>query len=66
MSNKKLSVADFITIVTAISVAITAVTQAYFYFRLDALWLMPLINPSIYFLEVVKVFLFLLIIRLPS
>ncbi len=66
MSNKKLSVADFITIVTAISVAITAVTQAYFYFRLDALWLMPLINPSIYFLEVVKVFLFLLIIILAT
>jgi MFS family permease len=64
MNDKKLSITDFFAIITAISVTITAATQTYFYFRLDALWLMPLINPSIYLIEVIKVFLFLLCVLL--
>ena len=59
MKLKELSFTDLIAIFSAISIIVTAITQAFFYFRLGALWLMPLINSSIYLIEVIKVFIFL-------
>lgn len=48
MKIKDLSLTDYISGVSAIGLAISVISQSYFYFRLDALWIMSLISPTIY------------------
>lgn len=62
MKLKELSFTDLIAIFSAISITITFISQTYFYFRLDSLWLMSVITPSAYILEVIKVFLILFLL----
>ena len=62
MKLKELSFTDLIAIFSAISITVTFISQTYFYYRLDALWLMAVITPSAYILEVIKVFLILFLL----
>lgn len=62
MKIKDLSLTDYISGVSAIGLAISVISQSYFYFRLDALWIMSLISPTIYLFDVVKVIVLLLIL----
>ena len=62
MKIKDLSLTDYISGVSAIGLAISVISQSYFYFRLDALWVMSLISPTIYLFDVIKVIVFLLIL----
>ena len=55
MKFKELSITEFLSIITAIALVVCVITQTYFYFRLDALWVMSLIPPSIYFFEIIKI-----------
>ena len=55
MKLKELSLTDLITFVSAISVLVSIASQTYFYYRLDALWIMSFLTPSIYFIEVIRV-----------
>ncbi|UIJ76859.1 hypothetical protein [Acinetobacter sp. SH20PTE14] len=49
------SVTDLIAIVSAVALVVTVASQAYFYLRLNALWVMSILSPSVYFVEVIKV-----------
>ena len=54
MKIKELSLTDYISGVSAIGLAISVISQSYFYFRLDALWVMSLISPTIYLFDVIR------------
>ena len=62
MKLKELSLTDLIAFFSAISITVTFTSQTYFYYRLDSLWLMAVITPSSYILEVIKVFLILFVL----
>lgn len=62
MKLKEFSVAEIITILTTIGLSISVIAQSYFYFRLNAIWVMSLISPTIYLLDVIKVISILLIL----
>lgn len=62
MKLKELSLTDLIALISTISVLVSVTSQAYFYYRLDALWVMSLLTPSIYFVEVVKVIILFILL----
>ncbi len=62
MKIRELSITDYISGVSAIGLTISVISQSYFYFRLDALWVMSLISPTIYLFDVIKVIVFLLVL----
>jgi len=62
MNIRDLSLTDYISGVSAIGLTISVISQSYFYFRLDALWVMSLISPTIYLFDVIKVIVLLLIL----
>ena len=50
------SLTDVMTFVSGAALAICMLSQTFFYWRLDAIWVMSLISPSIYLIELFKVF----------
>ncbi|CAB1213154.1 hypothetical protein [Acinetobacter bouvetii] len=61
MKFKELSITEFVSLLTIVALSICVITQTYFYYRLDALWVMSLIPPSIYLLDVIKVIAFIFV-----
>ena len=62
MKLKELSFTDLIAIFSTISVLVSIASQTYFYFRLDALWILSFLTPSIYFIEVIRVMILFILI----
>jgi hypothetical protein len=62
MKLKELSFTDLIAIFSAISILVSIASQTYFYFRLDALWILSFLTPSIYFIEVIRVMILFILI----
>lgn len=60
MKVKELSIGEIVTILTGIGLSISVIAQSYFYFRLNSIWVMSLISPTIYLLDVIKVISILL------
>ncbi|OTG62743.1 hypothetical protein B9T29_05860 [Acinetobacter sp. ANC 3903] len=55
MKLKESSLTDFIAAISAVALVVTMASQTYFYYRLDALWLLSILPPSVFFLEVMRV-----------
>lgn len=61
MKFKELSITEFVSLLTVAALSICVITQTYFFYRLDALWVMSLIPPSIYLFDVIKVIAFIFV-----
>ena len=57
MKLKEFSLTDIIAVISAAALVVTMASQTYFYYKLDALWVMSILSPSVYFIEVMKVLL---------
>ena len=57
MKLKEFSLTDIIAVISASALILTMASQTYFYYKLDALWVMSILSPSVYFIEVMKVLL---------
>ena len=57
MKLKEFSLTDIIAVISAAALIVTMASQTYFYYKLDALWVMSILSPSVYFIEVMKVLL---------
>lgn len=55
MKLKESSLTDIIAAISAVALVVTMASQTYFYYRLDALWLLSILPPSVFFLEVLRV-----------
>lgn len=62
MKLKELSITELTTIITGLGLAINVIAQTYFYMRIDALWIMSIISPSIYILDIFKIIILLFIL----
>ncbi|MDY6455970.1 hypothetical protein [Acinetobacter faecalis] len=62
MKIKDLSITEITTVITGIGLTINVIAQTYFYIRIDALWIMSIISPSIYILDVFKIIILFLIL----
>lgn len=62
MKLKELSFTDLIAIFSTIAILVSIASQTYFYFRLDALWILSFLTPSIYFIEVIRVMILFILI----
>ena len=56
MKFKESSLTDIIAAISAVALVVTMASQTYFYYRLDALWLLSILPPSL-FLKKKKKFL---------
>lgn len=67
MKFKELSITDIMAVVSAVALIVTVASQTYFYYRINALWVMSILSPSIYFIEVINVLAlsFILIVSVP-
>ena len=61
MKFKELNITEFVSLLTIVALSICVISQTYFYYRLDALWVMSLIPPSIYLFDIIKVIVFILL-----
>lgn len=61
MKFKELSIGEIITILTGIGLSISVIAQTYFYMRLDAIWIMSIISPTIYALDIIKIIILVII-----
>lgn len=57
MKLKEFSLTDIIAVISTVALVVTMASQTYFYYKLDALWVMSILSPSVYFIEVMKVLL---------
>ena len=57
MKLKEFSLTDIIAVISAAALIVTMASQTYFYYKLDALWVMSILSPFVYFIEVMKVLL---------
>lgn len=64
MKFKESSLTDIIAAISAAALVVTMVSQTYFYYRLDALWLLSILPPSVFFLEVLRVLALVVILIL--
>ncbi|QCO22421.1 hypothetical protein C9E88_013450 [Acinetobacter cumulans] len=55
MLKKELTVSDLIALLSVFAVGLSVLSNAYFYYSLDALWIMSTLSPSVYFVEVFRV-----------
>lgn len=55
MKLKESSLTDIIAAISTVALVVTMASQTYFYYRLDAIWLLSILPPSVFFLEVMRV-----------
>src|SRR5690606_23842416 len=59
---KEVTVTEALSFFSAFALIISLINQTYFYYRLDAMWVMSLISPTIYLFDIFKVIATLLIL----
>ncbi|MDD0802097.1 hypothetical protein N5E66_15495 [Acinetobacter johnsonii] len=64
MKFKESSLTDIIAAISAVALVVTMASQTYFYYRLDALWLLSILPPSVFFIEVLRVLALVVILIL--
>ena len=62
MQLKEISITEIMGLLSFVGIAISVIAQTYFYLRLDAIWVMSIISPTIYLLDIIKVIVCLLVI----
>lgn len=55
MIKKEISVSELIGILSILALGISVLSNAFFYYSLDALWVMSILSPTFYITEIVKV-----------
>lgn len=55
MIKKELSITELLGILSVISLSVSVLSNAFFYFSLDALWVMSVLSPTFYIFEIIKV-----------
>ena len=48
MKLKEFSLTDIIAVISTVALVVTMASQTYFYYKLDALWVMSILSPSVY------------------
>lgn len=66
MKIKEFTLTDLIALGSAVALIVTTASQTYFYLRLDALWLLNILSPLIFFVEVLRTILLTFILILLS
>jgi hypothetical protein len=57
MIKKELSITELFGVFSIIGISITVISNTYFYYQLDAIWMTSLLSPTFYLFEVFKVML---------
>ncbi|NHB58599.1 hypothetical protein G9F32_11325 [Acinetobacter sp. 194] len=57
MIKKELSITELFGVLSIIGISITVISNTYFYYQLDAIWMTSLLSPTFYLFEVFKVML---------
>jgi len=55
MIKKELSITELFAVLSVIALTISVFSNTYFYYSLDALWVMSILSPSFYIFEILKV-----------
>ena len=55
MIKKELSITELFGILSVVALSISVISNAFFYYSLDALWVMSVLSPTFYILDIVKV-----------
>ena len=55
MIQKELPLTELLGILSAIALSISVISNAYFYYSLDAIWVMSILSPAFYVSEIIKV-----------
>ena len=55
MIKKELSITELFGVLSVIALSISVLSNAFFYFSLDALWVMSVLSPTFYIFEIIKV-----------
>ena len=55
MIKKELSITELFGILSIVSLTISVISNAFFYYSLDAIWIMSVLSPSFYIFEIIKV-----------
>ncbi|OTG65179.1 hypothetical protein [Acinetobacter silvestris] len=55
MIKKELSITELFGVLSVIALSISMLSNTYFYYSLDALWVMSILSPSFYISEIIKV-----------
>lgn len=59
MIKKEFSLTDVFGALSVVALMISVLSNAFFYYSLDAMWVMSILSPSFYIFEILKVILFL-------
>lgn len=55
MIKKELSITELFGILSVVALSISVISNAFFYYSLDALWVMSILSPTFYVFEIIKV-----------
>lgn len=55
MIQKELSLTELFGALSVIALSISVISNAYFYYSLDAMWVMSILSPAFYISEIIKV-----------
>lgn len=55
MIKKELSITELFGVLSVVALSISVLSNAFFYYSLDALWVMSVLSPTFYIFEIIKV-----------
>ncbi|CAM4310807.1 hypothetical protein ACPR111641_13500 [Acinetobacter pragensis] len=55
MIKKELSITELFAVLSVVALSISVLSNAFFYYSLDALWVMSILSPTFYIFEIIKV-----------